>query len=57
MNADLMSHQMKSLGGGRQDVRMVLPLDLNWKRMQEDVNEVISFGYCGSIFSSSSAIG
>ena len=43
MNADLMLHKMKSLGVGRQDVRMVLPSDLNWKRMQEDVNEVISF--------------
>ena len=45
MNADLMSHQMKSLGAGRQDVCMVHPSDLNWKRMQEDVNEVISFAF------------
>ena len=29
MNADLMPHQMKSLGAGRQDVRMVLPSELN----------------------------
>ena len=32
MNADLMPHKMKSLGTGRQDVRMVLPSELNWKR-------------------------
>ena len=57
MNADLMPHQMKSLGAGRQDVRMVLPSKLNWKRMQEDVNEVISFDFSSSVFSSSSAIG
>ena len=24
---------------------MVLPFDLNWKKMQEDVNEVISFAF------------
>ena len=29
MNADLMPHQMKSLGVGRQDVCMVLPSELN----------------------------
>ena len=29
MNADLIPHQMKSLGVGRQDVRMVLPSNLN----------------------------
>ena len=50
MNADLMPHQMKSLGASRQDVRMVLPSELNWKRMQEDANEVISFGFFGSVF-------
>ena len=50
MNADLMPHQMKSLDVGRQDVRIVLPSELNWKRMQEDVNEVISFGFSGFVF-------
>ena len=50
MNANLMPHQMKSLGAGRQDVCMVLPSELNRKRMQEDVNEVISFDFSGSIF-------
>ena len=29
---------------------MVLPSELNWKRMQEDMNEVISFGFSGSVF-------
>ena len=56
MNANLMPHQMKSLGAGRQDVRMVLPSELNWKRMQEDVNEVTAFGFSGSIFLFSSTI-
>ena len=57
MNANLMPHQMKSLGASHYNVRIVLSSDLNWKRMQKDVNEVISFGFCGSIFSSSSSIG
>ena len=50
MNVDLMPHQMKSLGAGRQDVHMVLPSDLNWKRMQEDMNEVISFAFVPLFF-------
>ena len=29
---------------------MVLPSELNWKRMQEDVNEVISFDFSGFVF-------
>lgn len=40
MNADLMPHQMKGIGGGRQDVRQVLPSTLNWKQVLSDVNEV-----------------
>ena len=57
MNADLMPHQIKILGAGRQDGRMVLPSELNWKRMQENVNEVISFGFSGSVFLLLFAIG
>ena len=50
MNADLMPHHMKSLGAGRQDVHMALRSELNWKRMQEDVNDVIFFGFYGFVF-------
>ena len=45
MNADLMPQKMKRFGAGHQDVRMVLPSNLNWKKMQEDVNEVNSFAF------------
>ena len=52
MTVDLMPHQMKNLGAGRYDVCMVLQSNLKLKRMQDDVNEVISFGLCIELFTS-----